>query len=172
VLVFPAPPRRKPDSALARAAADAFEAYRARAGVAAESVRARSSARAELARLHRELLELAAMREAHLRALGDAVYRGDDEGRDDLTTQLRELDGLAAEKEAQMTSIAAQAQQRIQRAQLQVQPTEMVELPGEPYPPPDEGTPPVPTPVPEPYPPPDEATPPQIPEPEPGGPTP
>jgi hypothetical protein len=39
----------------------------------------------------------------------------------------------------------------------------------EPFPPPDEGTPPTPEPVPEPYPPPDEATPPQPPlVPEPG----
>jgi hypothetical protein len=39
----------------------------------------------------------------------------------------------------------------------------------EPFPPPDEGTPPMPEPVPEPYPPPDEATPPQPPlVPEPG----
>jgi hypothetical protein len=39
----------------------------------------------------------------------------------------------------------------------------------EPYPPPDEGTPPMPEPVPEPYPPPDEGTPPSIPPvPEPG----
>ena len=34
----------------------------------------------------------------------------------------------------------------------------MTELPSEPAPPPDEGTPPTPAPVPEPYPPPDEAT--------------
>ncbi len=38
---------------------------------------------------------------------------------------------------------------------------ETPELPPEPYPPPDEGTPPMPAPVPEPYPPPDEATLPQ-----------
>ena len=36
--------------------------------------------------------------------------------------------------------------------------TEAPELPPEPAPPPDEGTPPMPAPVPEPYPPPDEAT--------------
>jgi hypothetical protein len=37
-------------------------------------------------------------------------------------------------------------------------PMETPDLPAEPAPPPDEGTPPMPTPVPEPYPPPDEAT--------------
>ncbi len=46
---------------------------------------------------------------------------------------------------------------------------ETPDLPGEPAPPPDEGTPPVPPPVQEPYPPPDEATPPSQPlVPEPG----
>jgi hypothetical protein len=39
--------------------------------------------------------------------------------------------------------------------------TETPDLPPEPAPPPDEGTPPTPAPVPEPYPPPDEATIPQ-----------
>ena len=38
------------------------------------------------------------------------------------------------------------------------------DLPSEPAPPPDEGTPPVPEPVPEPYPPPDEATIPTVPQ--------
>jgi len=41
---------------------------------------------------------------------------------------------------------------------LDVYGAEMSELPNEPGPPPDEGTPPTPAPVPEPYPPPDEAT--------------
>jgi hypothetical protein len=41
---------------------------------------------------------------------------------------------------------------------------ETPELPPEPAPPPDEGTPPMPEPVPEPYPPPDEATPPHLPQ--------
>jgi hypothetical protein len=42
--------------------------------------------------------------------------------------------------------------------------TEIPDLPPEPAPPPDEGTPPMPAPVPEPYPPPDEGTPPSIPQ--------
>jgi hypothetical protein len=41
---------------------------------------------------------------------------------------------------------------------------EQPDLPSEPYPPPDEGTPPMPEPVPEPYPPPDEVTVPRPPE--------
>jgi hypothetical protein len=41
---------------------------------------------------------------------------------------------------------------------------ETPDLPPEPSPPPDEGTPPTPAPVPEPYPPPDEATPPHLPQ--------
>ena len=66
--------------------------------------------------------------------------------------------------------------ERIRPGQLEVQPTDMVQVP-EPYPPPDEGSPPAPAPVPEPtpapvpepYPPPDEGTPPSVPDvPEPG----
>jgi hypothetical protein len=41
---------------------------------------------------------------------------------------------------------------------------EIPDLPPEPAPPPDEGTPPMPAPVPEPYPPPDEGTPPSLPQ--------
>jgi hypothetical protein len=41
---------------------------------------------------------------------------------------------------------------------------EIPDLPPEPAPPPDEGTPPSPAPVPEPYPPPDEGTPPSLPQ--------
>jgi hypothetical protein len=42
--------------------------------------------------------------------------------------------------------------------------TQIPDLPPEPAPPPDEGTPPMPAPVPEPYPPPDEGTPPSNPQ--------
>ena len=63
-----------------------------------------------------------------------------------------------------MQEVMASAQHRIERRRLEVQPTEVAELPGEP----GEVTPPEPAVIPEPYPPPDEATPPQpaiIPEP-------
>jgi hypothetical protein len=52
---------------------------------------------------------------------------------------------------------AAMALRRLDRYGSGMTAFETPEIPAEPTPPPDEGTPPMPTPVPEPYPPPDEA---------------
>jgi hypothetical protein len=52
---------------------------------------------------------------------------------------------------------AAAALRAIERYGAEMTAFEVPDLPAEPGPPPDEGTPPVPAPVPEPYPPPDEA---------------
>jgi hypothetical protein len=52
---------------------------------------------------------------------------------------------------------AAAALRAIDRYRVEMTAFEIPDLPAEPGPPPDEGTPPVPAPVPEPYPPPDEA---------------
>jgi hypothetical protein len=52
---------------------------------------------------------------------------------------------------------AAAALRRLDGYAVQMTAFETPDLPAEPLPPPDEGTPPTPTPVPEPYPPPDEA---------------
>jgi hypothetical protein len=99
------------------------------------------------------------------------VYRGDDQASETARGRIDELDRLAASTEAQMQDVVATAQRRIEERRLEVQPTEMVELPDQPdQPGPDPGelTPPEPAVIPEPYPPPDEATPPQpaiIPEP-------
>jgi hypothetical protein len=99
--------------------------------------------------------------------LGDAVYRGDDQGTERAREQVRELEELAALRESEMEAIVAQTQERIKRRRLEVQPTEMVELPEQPGQP-GEGTPGGPAVIPEPYPPPDEGNPPEpaiIPEP-------
>jgi len=67
-----------------------------------------------------------------------------------------------------MQAVVARTQERLQQRRLEVQPTEMVELPEEPSPAPGEVRPPEPTRIPEPYPPPDEGSPPEpavIPEP-------
>lgn len=85
-----------------------------------------------------------------------------------------ELDELAAEMEAEMEAVGAHAQERLRRRKLEVQPTEMVEIPEEPAAP-GEQDPVGPTVIPEPYPPPDEGSPPQpaiIPEPGPLAPEP
>jgi hypothetical protein len=97
-----------------------------------------------------------------LQALGEAVYRGDEDSRQERIERLRELDERRARLEAERDEELRSADARIRLARLPVQETVMVtpNEPNAPYPPPDEGNPPQPAEVPEPYPPPDEGTPP------------
>ncbi len=167
ILVFLEAARRKPDGAVARSTAAALDGFRARAGVAADSVATRGRAARRLLALRRELQRMGQLRARLLFELGDAVYRGDDQGTERAREQVRELDELAALRESEMEAIVAQTQERIERRRLEVQPTEMVELPEQPGQP-GEGTPGGPAVIPEPYPPPDEGNPPEpaiIPEP-------
>jgi hypothetical protein len=71
--------------------------------------------------------------------LGAAVYREDDQGTERARGQVRELDDLAALKEAKMKAVVAQTQERLERRKLEAQPTELAELPGEAPERPDEG---------------------------------
>ncbi len=176
--------RRLPGEAsgVGRASLAAIESVRARAGAAVETVAAHGNARIELARLRREVGERVAERSGYLRELGEAVYEGNQSATMQLKQRIQDLDETIKEKEAQMATVTMEAQERISRAQLQVQATRV--LPGgeeapspvpepatvpEPYPPPDEGQPPEPAQVPEPFPPPDEGDRPQQPTvPEPG----
>ncbi len=148
----------------------AVRSLRARAGAAVETYGAVSAARRRLALLRHEHEELLGRRDSSLRALGEAVYRGDDEATEAARADLTGTDEALRAKEAEMTSIADEVQERVHAAHDEVRKTELLE-PGpsipEPSPPPDEGTPPMPEPVPEPYPPPDEA---DIPSPDPGEP--
>lgn len=156
VLVFLEAARRKP--------AGAIDAFRARAGAAADSVTTRGRAAKQVLSLRRELQRLEAVRARLLFELGDAVYRADVNGAETARTQLEELDELRAEREAEMQTIVTDAQERLHQRRLEIQPTEMVELPE----PPGEGSPSGPAVIPEPYPPPDEGNPPEpaiIPEP-------
>jgi hypothetical protein len=160
--------RRLPETAVARVSLDAMGAIRARAGLAVEAVSVHSSARVVLFRLRRELVELIAQRTECARALGEAVYADDPEGSEAARERMAELDGLIAAKEEEMQQTAAGAMERLQQAQLQVQPTQ-VETPEpppspEPYPEPS----PMPEPVPMPEPGPEPSEPPgpvRVPEP-------
>jgi type IV secretory pathway TrbD component len=169
--VFAEAARRHPAGRVTRASAEALDQFRARANVAADSLATRSRAMTRVYALRRELRRMAALRSQLLYELGDAVYRGDDQASDTARGRIDELDRLAASTEGQMQEVVASAQRRIEERRLEVQPTEMVELPEQPEQPspePGELTPPDPAVIPEPYPPPDEATPPQpaiIPEP-------
>jgi hypothetical protein len=148
--------RRLPDTAVSRLSGGAVNAVRERAGWAFEALAVHSSARVELFRLRRELSELVARRAECARALGEAVYAGDEEGTESARALLAECDGLVTAKEEEMEQTAAEAVERIQRAQLQVQPTQIEPPapPQEPYPEPS--PPPQPVPVPEPMPEPSE----------------
>jgi hypothetical protein len=167
VIVFLEAARRKPDGGVARSTADALDGFRARAGVAADSLATRGRAARRLLALRRELQRMGVLRGRLLFELGDAVYRADDQGAERARGQIRELDELAALREAEMEAVMVQAQDRLERRRLEVQPTEMVELPQPPGQP-GEGSPGGPAVIPEPYPPPDEGSPPEpaiIPEP-------
>ncbi|MDQ2910272.1 MAG: zinc ribbon domain-containing protein [Actinomycetota bacterium] len=132
----------------------ALDAVRAHAGFVLEALSAHSSARMELFRLRRELADLLAQRAESAHALGEAVYAGDEEGSESARSRMAELDGLVAAKEEEMTQTATGAMDRIQRAQLQVQPTQ-IEQPTpvpEPYPEPSPAPQPVPVPEPSPEP--------------------
>jgi hypothetical protein len=167
-LLFASAARRLPETAVARLSAGAASAIRARAGLALEAVTAHSTARVELFKLRRELMELVVQRTEAGRAFGEAVYADAPEASESARARMAELDGLIAAKEAEMEQTAAGAMERIQRAQLQVQPT-MIETPEpgppapEPYPSPTPGPVPVPEPMPEPSEPPG-----PVPVPEPG----
>lgn len=172
LLVFLEAARRKPDGAVARSTADALDGFRTRAGVAAGSLATRGRAARRLLALRRELQRMGVLRGRLLFELGDAVYRGDDQGTERARGQLAELDRLAAQRETEMEAVVAQTQERLERRRLEVQPTEMVELP-EPPEQPGEVSPGAPVVIPEPYPPPDEGNPPEpaiMPEPGPLGP--
>jgi zinc-ribbon domain len=141
--------------------------FRDRAGVAADSVATRGRATTRTFALRRDLRKMAVLRGRLLFELGDAVYREDDRATEAARQRLAELDQAWRQKEAEMHTVIAQAQDRIHRRRLEVQPTEMVELPDEPAAP-GEQDPVGPAVIPEPYPPPDEGDPPQpaiIPEP-------
>lgn len=161
MLVFLEAARRRPGRvAVARSTADALEGLRARAGVAADSLATRGRAARRLLALRRELQRMGVLRARLLFELGDAGYRCDDQGTERARGQIRELDELAALREAEMEAVVAQTKEWLHQRRLEVQQTEMVELSERPAQP-GEGSPGGPAVIPEPYPPPDEGSPPE-----------
>ncbi len=149
--------RRLPDTTAARVSMGALGAVRSRAGFAVEALTVHSSARVELFKLRRELLELVAQRAECARVFGEAVYADDSEASETARERLAELDGLIAAKEEAMEQTASGAVERLQRAQLQVQPTQIeTPEPPSPEPYPEPTPPPAPVPMPEPTPEPSE----------------
>jgi len=170
-VLFVTASKRLPENAVARVSRRVFATARDRTGFAVEAVSVHSAARKELFRLRHEFSELAAERTEAARALGEAVYGGADDEVEAGRKRMSELDQALADKEGEMTRVAAAANERIQRAQLQVQPTEVVEPPDVPEPMPAPSEPPQPVIVPEPSPVPSEPPMP-VPTPEPSPPQP
>ena len=138
-------------------ASRAFSSVRTHAEVAKETVAAHGGARIELARLRREASGLARRRSECARELGEAVYAKNTTATKELKERMKGIDDELTAKEAQMARVTIDAQERVGKAKLQAQPTQVVasELPGEA---------PEPARVPEPYPPPDEGDRPRLPE--------
>lgn len=139
-----------------RVFAPVWRALKDTTGYAVESVAVHSSTRATLYRQRRELAELLAKKAESARILGEAVYAGDPEGTESARVRMAELDGLVTAKEDEMEQTAAVAVERIHRAQLQVQPTQIEPPAPSPEPFPEPSPPPQPVPVPEPTPEPSE----------------
>ena len=121
-------------------------------------VGARSRGQIELFRLRRELAELQAERSQGYQDLGRATHAGDDAAASAATAHVNDVLSRIEAKEAEVAVLLEEMRERIRRAQaeratdtLGTNPTGEAEVP-EPFPPPDEGTPPEPARVPEPFP--------------------
>ncbi len=136
----------------ARVFGPAWRTVRETTGAAVESVAVHTTARRDLYRMRRELAQLLARRAESARILGESVYAGDEDGIERARAQMTEVDRLVTAKEDEMRQTAEAAMERIQRAQLQVQPTQVETPTPAPEPFPEPSPPPQPVPVPEPGP--------------------
>ena len=114
-------------------ASQALASVRSRAGVAKETIAAHGGARIELARLRREASALAKQRSECARELGEAVHAKNTTATKELKQGMKEIDDELAAKEAQMAKVTIDAQERVGKAKLQAQPTQVAanELPDE-----------------------------------------
>lgn len=99
--------------------------------LAATTLGARSAATKEATRLRHELARLTDERDTRLRALGEAVHSGSDEEVAALREELAGLDERIEETRRNLTLVGPRAQEQVAKARLEVQPTELVELPPE-----------------------------------------
>jgi hypothetical protein len=143
-----------------RAAKYALAGFRERFVATRAAVAARSRGNLEVFRARRERAELEAERSRALYGLGHAVFYGDKTGTKSAKAEVEAVADRIREKEAEIETLIGQTEERINRAQAGVKPTERIEAEQppepvrvpEPWPPPDEGDPPAPIPVPEPSP--------------------
>jgi len=141
-----------------RAAKYALGGLGARFSASRESITARSRGQIDLFRARRERAELEGERGRALEKLGHAVFYEDETGIEASRAAVQEVADKIAAKEAEIQALIDTTEQRVQRAQAGVRPTEKLEAPPEParipepWPPPDEADPPQPAEVPEPSP--------------------
>jgi hypothetical protein len=115
--------RRKPDTPVVSASIGAVDSARARAGYTAQAFLTRSTARKEIARRRSEAMRLEGERGQLLSRLGAATYAGADGASE--REAIGALDERIAQLEREAGEIAAGAQERVQAARRQVQPTEI-----------------------------------------------
>jgi hypothetical protein len=90
------------------------------------AVSTRLSAGRRLAVLRRDLDGISGERDRHLRALGEAVYHGDDAGVQPLRQELADLDRREAELRAEIDRTMLDARQKMSAVQLETARTEVV----------------------------------------------
>lgn len=141
-----------------RAAKYALARLGARFSASRDSIAARSRGQIDLFRARRDRADLEGERTRALQRLGHAVFYEDETGIETERTAVQEVVDKIAAKEAEIQALIDRTEERVQRAQAGVRPTERLESPPEParvpepWPPPDEGDPPEPAVVPEPSP--------------------
>jgi zinc-ribbon domain len=114
--------RRRPDSSVRRASVDARE----RARSSWQTLRARQVAAAEARRIQNALLLLDSERRSALQDLGGAVHAQDSTAEAAVRARLAELDAGDTQLRAQLDETLGEADERIRKARLPVQQTEIV----------------------------------------------
>jgi hypothetical protein len=114
-------------SRVTKASVAGLDSVRARSRAVVETVAAHGSARMELSRLRREVATLNAERRERVRELGEASYAGNKAAEKESKERIKQLDDDVQSKEAQMAKVTIDAQERIGRAKLEVQPTRVEE---------------------------------------------
>jgi hypothetical protein len=114
--------RRRPQSGMTRASVDARE----RARSSWETLRARQVAAAEARRIQSALLLLESDRRRALQELGAAAHAGDSTAEAAGRAQLTELDALEGRLRAELDEALGEADEKIRRARLPVQQTQLV----------------------------------------------
>jgi hypothetical protein len=114
--------RRRPQSGLTRASVDAREHARS----SWDTLRARQVAAADARRVRSALMLLESDRRGALQELGAAAHAGDPAAEAAGRARLAELDTLEARLRAELDEVLGEANERIRKAQLPVQETQLV----------------------------------------------